>query len=221
MRFPNNTNRVTVIGATGSGKTQFGLWLLGTRKSLDFVRRPVVMFDFKLDDMIDEIDPIEIGINEKPPKRAELYVTRPHGDDEMDAIDLFLTRCWAQEDIGLYIDEGAELEKSKRLRRVLTQGRSKHIPVITLTQRPVFLPRPVFSEADYFAVLRLNDKRDYDTVKGFVNADVAQRRLPFHSLWYDVGQDRATLLKPVPDRGEIIRMLSVERHGTQRRKRAL
>lgn len=201
-RLPNDTNRTVVIGSTGSGKSTWGAWLLSTCETLDWQNNPVVLFDWKRDRLINSLGAKRWGLHQRPPTRAGLYIVHPE-IDELGPVDEFLNRCWEQEHIGLFFDEAAELEKSRAVNRIMKQGRSKHIPCISCTQRPVWLPRSVFSEADYFALLRLNDDDDRRTVKRFINADVFRKLDEYHSLYYDVSRDRAALLTPVPPLAQI------------------
>lgn len=214
--WPGDTNRTAVIGSTGSGKSFFGMWLLGTRMTLDWVKRPVVIFDWKGDANLNNLGAKRWSIFSKPPKRPGLYITHPM-PGEVEPVDAFLHAAWEQEDIGLFFDEAAELEKSRSINRVMKQGRSKHIPCISCTQRPVWLPRSVFSEAEYFALLRLNDQDDKTTVKRFVNADVYQKLPEHYSLWYATVPDKAHVLRPVPNMREIRAMFYTP--STDSRKR--
>lgn len=211
VRFPGNQNRTTIIGPTGSGKTVFAIWLLSTCKTLDWKKWPVIVFDFKGDEFIEQIEDIggatEISVHKPPPKKPGLYVVRPH-PHETEAVEQFLWRVWANGYTGLYFDEGYMVGKSKALNAILTQGRSKRIPVMILLQRPVLAPRFCFSEAQYYAIFYQHDSRDVDTVKSYVNADVGQFRGPYHALWYDVGANagrgQATVFSPVPPQAEIL-----------------
>lgn len=202
VNLPNNTNRTDVVGSTGSGKTVAGCWLLSTRRTIDWKRSPAIIFDWKGDKLLNSLGAKELRIGAKPPTKPGLYICHPQIDD-VEGVDQLLNRVWAQEDVGLFFDEGAELLKSKAISRIMKQGRSKHIPCITCTQQPVWLPRCVFTEADYFAVLRLNSKDDRDTLKGYVNADIHRRLPEHHILWYDVAKDRASEFTPVPSPEEI------------------
>jgi len=203
INLPDDTKRHVIVGSTGSGKTQCGIWHLSLR---DYLNMPWVIFDFKGDDLIAEIGAKEISVNSAPPKKPGLYVVRPLPETDDASVEAFLMKCWAQEDIGLYIDEGYMIPNdSKAFKAILTQGRSKHIPVIVLSQRPVWLSRFVFSEADFYQVFRLNDKRDRQTVKSFLPFDVEERLPDYHSYWYDVGNDFSQVWKPVPSKGTIIK----------------
>jgi hypothetical protein len=90
-------------------------------------------------------------------------------------------------------------DKSAAFNALLTQGRSKNIPLITLSQRPVWLSRFVFSEADFFQIFWLNDTRDRKTVNSFTPFSLEKRLPDYHSFWYNVGRDTTNVLAPVPE----------------------
>lgn len=202
FKLPGITDRVTVIGQTGSGKSQFSLWLL-SRASFD--KQPFIVIDSKLDELIGAVSRIkEIGLGDKLPKEPGLYVVRPRPGDE-DAVDDWLWKVWSAERIGLYIDEGYSIPKnSKGFQAVLVQGRSKRIPLIACTQRPSQISRFLFSEAQYYAVFRLNDRRDQKIVQEFADINFDLTMEPYHSAWYDVKQSATFSLEPVPDADELV-----------------
>lgn len=211
MRLPTDQHRTTVIGSTGSGKTQFACWLLSSR---DFDRKPWVIFDFKEDDLIAELGAKEIKITAKPPKKPGLYVVRPEAEFQNKEIEAFLMACHEQENIGLFIDEGYMIPKGSRaFRKILTQGRSRRVPVICLTQRPAWIDRFVFSEANFFAVFRLTDEDDVLTVKRFIGkhgrALVNHGLAEYTCVWFDVGggsgNGKVSLCLPVPSADVIIK----------------
>lgn len=203
FRLPTNSQRTAVIGRTGSGKTQFGAWLL-SRSPFDL--QPYVMVDFKGEQLFADLDRVrEIGLRDVP-KKPGLYVIRPlpHQEEE---VEEWLWRIWSAENIGLYLDEGYGIPDKGAFRAILTQGRSKRIPVICLTQRPSWISRYVFSEADFYAVFHLNDHRDRLTVQAFTPKERMnlKNRLPkYHAYWYDVGQDNVFQMQPVPEASEIV-----------------
>lgn len=204
FRLPTNQQRVAVIGRTGSGKTQFGVWLLS---KAPFDRQPYVMVDYKGDDLINGSDRVrEIGLGEIP-KHPGLYVVRPLPQDE-EAVENWLWKVWQHERIGLYFDEAYVLPKnSSAFQAILTQGRSKRIPAICLTQRPSWISRFVFSEADYYAIFHLNDHRDRQTVQAFTpkeRLDVSRRLENYSCYWYDVGKDNVFQMQPVPSAENIL-----------------
>lgn len=206
IRWPNNQNRLLELGRTGSGKTVAGLWHLSGR---EWEKMPWVIFDTKGDELIETIGKMDgvkhIRIDENPGKDG-LHIVRPR-PDQLDEIDAFLGRIYNRNHVGLYFDEGYMIGKPASLNALLTQGRSKRIPIILLSQRPAWLSGFCFSEASFFQVFPLTDARDRQRVREFVPVpkEDLERGLPeFHSIWYDVGKDRLTYLQPVPPADTIL-----------------
>jgi len=202
--WPSNSERTTILGRTGSGKTQMGAFILSRSQ---FDKQPYIIFDYKGDELLGSIDRIrEIGLNEAIPKEPGVYIVRP-GITETDETEKYLWKIWERTRIGLYIDESYMLPNSGphdrgALQAIYTQGRSLRIPVIALSQRPAWLSGFFYSEADHFAVFHLNDDRDEKAVQRFFprgslrNAD---RLEDYHSRWYSVKTNSLYLMKPVPD----------------------
>lgn len=167
---------------------------------------PWIVYDFKMDALLNEIPGVEhIPITTLPTKPG-VYLVHPHPDD-MEGVRQQMGKIWAQENTGVYCDEGYMVCGPGRpnpwFRALLTQGRSKQIPMIILSQRPVWLDRFVFSESEFYQVFSLNDSRDIETIEEYVPAKL-QAKLPrFHSYYYDVAADKVTVLKPVPDKPAI------------------
>ena len=202
FRFPGGDARTTVLGATGSGKSTCGLWLLSHQR-LD--RRPWVCVDFKREIIFDHVGfpPIQqIALTDRPPRKPGLYLVSPRpGQDAL--LENFLWRLWSRENCGLYVDEAALMPDGDAFAAILQQGRSKRIPVIACSQRPVGVARGMFSEASYFCVYRMVDRRDYKTVEGFVPAEIG-RPLPRYAWhWYDVAANELLAMSAVPDPGVV------------------
>lgn len=209
FRLPTNKQRTLVVGRTGSGKTVFGAWLLSRAP---FHVQPYVIVDYKGDELLSSIEGArQISYKDKPKHPGIYYLNAMPG--ELDEMDAFLWGVWQRGKTGLLFDEGYMVPGNgpttrsyHALNSILTQGRSKRIPVIMLSQRPTWLSRFAFSEADFFSVFHLNDRRDFQTVAAFTPRDdvwTSEKIQPYHSRWYDVNTDFSTILSPV-QKGEAI-----------------
>ena len=207
FRIPRDDERLTILGCTGSGKTTLAFWVLSKSP---FHQKPYIMVDYKGDDLAGSIDRIkEIGLNEKIPSSPGLYIVRPLPSD-IEAMEEWLWKVWHKENTGLFIDEAYLLPNKNALKNLLAQGRSKRIPVIAASQRPVDVPRSIFSEASHIALFRLNDRRDKKIVAEFTPEGMTEKRLPdYHSFWYNVADHKIDdpvpyfTLQPVPNADEI------------------
>lgn len=203
FRLPTNSQRLAVVGRTGSGKTVFSTWALSLAP---FDRQPYVIVDYKRDQLIGAIDRIEEISLKEIPKKPGLYrvVPLPHEETE---VNEWLWKIWERGKTGLYFDEMYNVpdpQKRSALRAVLTQGRSKRIPVIGVSQRPAWISRFLFSEADFFACFHLNTTEDVQRIGSFMPNDVGARLPPYHAHWYDVSRDTALTLSPVPSEESIL-----------------
>ena len=203
FQMPRPDERVLILGSTGSGKTQMGVWLLS---QAPFDRMPYVMIDYKRDKLIGEIKgKREITLDEMP-KEPGLYHLKPNPVSDDEKIEDWLLRAWHRRAIGLYVDEALRLptKRTGAFESILTQGRALYIPVISLSQRPVDLTRYAFSETNHVIVFRLTDLRDRKKVGEYVPIDTDYKLKKFHSLWYNVDQHASFGVKPAPDRQTIL-----------------
>ena len=203
LRLPSISDRTVLIGGTGSGKTVAGLWHL-SRQQIDGM--PWLIVDFKRDDNIATI-PYAQHVPIGAPLLNGVYVVQPllH---EKDALENYLWDIWNQGETGIFVDEGFMLADSEALNTILMQGRSKRVPVIVCTQRPVAVSRFVFSEASFIQVFRVIDKRDRKTISEFSpifgDKETSNETLPpFYSYYYDVARHNLVTLKPVPNMAAI------------------
>lgn len=184
------------MGRTGSGKTAMALFLLARA---NFNEKPYYVVDFKGDNHIAELDRAkEIGTRELPAQPG-LYVLRPL-PHEQEQVEAWLWKVYNRENAGLYFDEAYMVPDDGAFPALLTQGRSKHINSIIITQRPAWISRFVFSEANQFASFHLNDADDRKKLWRFLPQDkIIRKRLPdYHSIWYDVDRNALVPLSPCP-----------------------
>lgn len=202
MNFPGDKDRLTIVGATGSGKTVAGCWHLSRR---NYDQKPWVVYDFKYDELIGQIEGAhQISLTEKLPDKPGIYIVHPAPGDEP-LVDEHMWSIWRKENVGVYIDEGYMIgANSKGFRALLTQGRSKHIPMIILSQRPVYMDRFVFSESQFFQVFRLQHSDDIANAQKFIPFDLSERLPIYSSYYYDVANNKLVVLSAVPDEMAIL-----------------
>lgn len=210
IKLPGISHRTAIFGRTGSGKSRFGLWLLSVSP---FDKIPYVIIDHKREGLFQSIDRIkEIGYKDIP-REPGLYLLSPDVRYETHDTDLdnWFLDALDREKIGMYVDEGYSIRaQSRALRTVLTQGRSKRVPVITVSQRPSQISRFVFTEADFFAIFQLNSDDDRKTAQSYAPKKRIDLDVPlpeFHSHWYDVARDKVTQFGPVPGDNEILSVI--------------
>lgn len=199
FRFPEPGQHTTIIGRTGSGKTQAGAWLLS---HAGFDEMPHIIVDYKGDALLNSVGASHHSINDEPPEKPGLYIVKPLPHEE-DAVESFLWKTWRKGRAGLFFDEGFIVARSKALETILMQGRSLELSCYICTQRPSWISRYAFSEASHFAVFHLNDRRDRVKVKEFFENYNEGRMPEYHAQWYDVNHDSNFILQPVPDADNI------------------
>lgn len=237
VRGPTDQQRTVVLGRTGSGKSQFACALLSTR---NFDEMPWLIIDYKGEDLLrDTLKAVNgseksragdiikhITPYDNPPTKPGLYYMKLRPILDNPALEEFLWKVHGEKrgaigkkyvgNMGLFVDEGYCLPaplKGGAFDVILTQGRSLHIPVIVLYQRPVWMSRFAVAQADFFAVFEQNDTRDLKITSAFVKPMKGKNgqtitvfnELPrYQCLWYDVSQGVSTVLAPAPDRQSII-----------------
>jgi hypothetical protein len=217
FRLPAADEHTAVVGRNGSGKTMLGAFLLAMQ---DLKKQTWLVLDYKGEEIFAALaNARKIGFHDVPDDPG-LFILSSRPDLE-DATEDWLWRIWEHEHVGLFVDEGYMLPNVVKgaFQAILTQGRSKRIPVITLTQRPVRVSPFAFSEASHVAVFDLNAKADRKTVEdrtgeGFMTwrpPEFPDERLPrFHSRWYAVKSDSKYIVRPVPVASEIIKRIDAQ-----------
>lgn len=194
-RFPDDTQRHAIFGATGSGKTQAAIWHLSRR---NWHKMPWLIYNWKGDESIDSIPgAVEIGLDEVPNGNG-IYIVKPmpHEEDEVEAQ---MWKIWERGNTGIFVDEGYMIPRNqKAFRAILTQGRSKRIPLITLAQRPAWIDRCVMSESEFHQIFWLQHDDDTKLVQKFVKADLSKELPRFHSYYQDAPMRKVYPMQPVP-----------------------
>ena len=206
--FPEEGYHTAILGTTGSGKSTLGAWMISRKP---FHRRPEFIIDYKGEEIFARLQRIrELAVHETLPSTPGLYIIRPR-PDQQDEVEDWFRRLWEHGNSGLYIDEGYLVPDKAWLRNLLAQGRSLGITVTITSQRPVYVPRSVFTEAAYLNVFRINDEKDKQRIREFTPPGMLEKRLPdYHSFWYSPKHHKADdptpycILKPVPTADEII-----------------
>lgn len=212
FRWPRTDEHTAILGCTGSGKTTLAACVLS---NAPFDKMPYIAIDYKNDDLLAQIGRLkEIELSDPIPEKPGLYVVRPL-PSEADDVEKWLWKIWEKGHTGLYIDEAYLLPNKEAIKNILAQGRSLRIPVIAASQRPVDVPRSIFTEASHIAVFRLNDRRDKKTVAEFTPDGMLENRLPdYHSFWYSVKDHSAGdprpyhVLSPVPIAEKIVETIN-------------
>jgi hypothetical protein len=215
--LPDNSQHILLIGKNGSGKTRAAVWHLSKK---DFQNEIWIVVNHKREKLINSIPGAQfLGLAERPKKPGVyIYMPRPDFDDE--EVTGLLWWVYEHENVGVYIDEGYMIApRDPALNALYTQGRSKHTPVITLSQRPSKISRFAVSEAAFYQVFHLVDRRDRKIIQEFippfrngfsleelmVPEPGRDRRLkPYHSVYYDTSGDEPLIMAPVPSDEEIL-----------------
>lgn len=169
------------------------LWSLSHR---NFHLMPWVIYDFKTDESINMIQGARHITLDELPTRPGIYIAHPHPDDD---VQPHLANIWVKGNTGIFIDEGYMMGNRNRwFRSLLTQGRSKRVPMIILSQRPAWMDRFVFSESEFFSIFHLQHEDDRKNVQKFVPANLDKRLPEFQYRNYNLYDDTVYTMPPVP-----------------------
>jgi hypothetical protein len=211
--LPNDSQSILIIGKNGSGKSRAAVWHLAQR---DLANSRWVVINHKREELINSIPGAKFkAMDEMPDDEPGVYIYQPRPDFDDDMVTQLLWWVYETENVGVYVDEGYMIvPRDPALNSLYTQGRSKRIPVITLSQRPSRISRFAVSEAAFYQVFQLTDKRDRKTIQEFLPADLDEYMMPqngnprilrpYHSIYYDTSGDDPVIMSPVPGDDEIL-----------------
>ena len=212
IRFPGPTNRTTLIGRTGSGKSQFGAYVLSRQ---NFHVMPWVIIDFKDQhtDIINKIERVTEIDYSVIPEHPGLYILKPRTEDGRNGIlSDWLDRVLQHGNIGLFFDEVFPVgQHNDGFNTIMMQGRSKYVPIICCTQRPSNVSTYCFSEASYYFIFDLTKISDRKKVSEEIPQISSRYELPeYHSYYYDVVKKYLGKLGPAPDEKSILQKIAAK-----------
>ena len=209
--FPDDGHRHAIFGMTGTGKTVFAAWCLSRRS---YQHMPWIILDFKGEELFSKLPQYDmLDVDAKIPRGPGLFIVRPTPDDvESGAATGLLYRMWERGNVGLFIDEGYMLRpRDRALQAVLTQGRSKRIPVIALSQRPAWVSPFIHSESEYKSIFYLFTPADIERVQEWLPRRTPDGMKtdpsalpPHHSLWYCTHTREFLKMNPCPPEKDIL-----------------
>jgi hypothetical protein len=208
FRLPGPADRTWIAGHTGSGKSHAALWLLSHQ---DYDRRPWIVLDFKGENLIGGVPRIgRLRLTDRPPRRPGVYRLRYNPGDEPELED-FLWKVWQRGNIGIVVDEGHALPgdggiRSDVVKALASQGRSKRIPMIVVSQRPAWISKFVTSQSDYIWTFKLSHRDDYKAIGELIPGDIMAmvESLPDrHFIAHDVAKRATFHLLELPGRDSI------------------
>lgn len=183
--------RVTLVGATGSGKTS---------RMIELIRQspvsPVLIFDTKEDDAFLKCFPnakVQEGLG--PIKKNDVTIIRPAPVESSDPeiLDDFLYGLHQSENVLVVIDEAYMFHRGGQagpgLLGLITRGRSRGITMLTGSQRPAWVSRFVFTECEHFNILKLRNPGDRKIMSQYSGIDeVETEKLDFFEGIYTDGK---------------------------------
>lgn len=208
VRLPKDTERIAILGTTGSGKTVAALAHLSTR---NFNKMPWLVYDPSGDPNLEKITKAKrVGLDFIPKDRTKgLYIVEFRPSDT-EALEENMSAMFERGNAGIYVDEGF-LGSCPSLFDILVAGRKRHLPVVFLAQAPVEKQgSPVLTvlrNVEYVQIFELPVISDWDRIgdvvpplgdEGALEAAIEHTRHRFHSIYFDRGNRVLARLSPAP-----------------------
>lgn len=184
------SDRVFLVGSTGSGKTTLAKALLW-RLSDVFILDPKRTFSlpagwasstyFSMRELEQHTD--------TDPANPHAAIYRPTLDDMEKGCNDFFEYLFDRGDCYIYVDEAMRVTNGTRLGRgyatVLQLGRERGIGCWSATQRPANIPLVIITEAEHFFVFRLRNPVDRHRMAEFTGQpELDDMPRDQHGYWY-------------------------------------
>lgn len=210
LREFDTSERWFITGATGSGKTYFAKYVMASSPS----DMPFIFIDSKTDALpeVRKKHKLSEAISllgrrfRSMPRLTRLIIDgiEPEKDAEQfnEMCRLMLKRGY----VGLAVDEAYMTPDVPHYQRLYTAGRSRHVPILACSQRPIRLPRVCISEATRICSFRLTDLRDWKILQGCAPFDSSD--LPNQAFkYYDIPTTELKIFKKGIDKYNLADMM--------------
>lgn len=197
-----NSERVALIGATGSGKTVLSKLLLQNQSRLIIVDPK---HTYKTEDT-------KVLKNWRLPVFSDSfrYVIRPKRDQDSDLADFFY-KLFKKGRVTIFIDELSTLvdffpTATAQLEDIARTGREKKVAVWVAMQRPRRVPILFLSESEVFFIFRIRAEDDRKHIEGFAGSDVVNQKIKKLDFWYiRADEDGAVKYRVDPVQNKILK----------------
>jgi len=189
---------------TGMGKTRAAVHQLSFR-SIDSMTW--IAMDFKGDDTLAAMpvtDIIELD-DEIPDRPGLFYIQVPPSRHQEYTSDFFM-KVYQRGECGVLVDETLALgARNDGFNQCLFMGRSRSVPMIMCTQRPVSIEKNARNQVNFFQVMYIGDQDDRDALQKNIPREILDISEPppgYCSYWFDQRRRWGALLAPSPPEEE-------------------
>jgi hypothetical protein len=181
---------IAITGMTGSGKSALARALLASRSYLLILRTKPDSIRYETDKVARTESAALAAMSDQRYGRIEVV---PEYEAQSETMEAVMDKAYKQGGWTIFVDEGFELRRlglQKFHEKLLTQGRSKGISVVTGVQRPSYVSRFTFSESSHVLSFR-HEGRDVKVMKDaygetHANAVAGLDKKKYEFAWTDV-----------------------------------